>query len=83
MTDGRAIQFPVFQIIPPGNNVRARNFPKLMRPLDAGELHEILQRISIGTPRLRIIDVGKPFDFRRHLGQATKVRSAQKLAGRG
>lgn len=51
-------QLPVLQIVPPGNNVSARNFPKL-HPLNAGELHKILKRISIGTPRLRIIDVGK------------------------
>jgi hypothetical protein len=58
-----AAQFPVLQIIPPGNDVGTGNFPKLVRLLNAGELHKILERIPIGTPRLRTVDIGEPFDY--------------------
>jgi hypothetical protein len=33
-------------------------------------------------PRLRIVNIGEPFDFQRHISQATEVGCAQKsLAG--
>ena len=78
MPDGGAAQLPVFQIIPSGDDVSTGNFPKLIRPLDAGKLHKILKRIAIGTSCLRIIDIGKPFDFLRHLSEMAEVGGAQK-----
>jgi hypothetical protein len=55
-----AAQFPILQVVPPGNDVSAGDFPKLIRPLDASELNKILKGIFIGTLRLQIVDVGEP-----------------------
>ena len=52
------------------------NFPKLIRPLDAGELHEVLEGIPIGTPRLRTVDVGEPLDDQWNIRQAMEVGRA-------
>ncbi|MEP6605600.1 MAG: hypothetical protein ABJA60_05735 [Nitrosospira sp.] len=62
--------------------MRTENFPKFIHPLDAGELHEILQRISIGTPCLCFIDIGEPFDYQRNISQTMKVgRDEGRLEG--
>ena len=58
----------------------AGNFPKFIRPLDAGEHHEIFQCISIGAPSLRIIDIGEPFDHQRNISEAMEVGRRQKPA---
>ena len=66
----------------PGNDVSAGNFPKFIRSLDPGKFYKILKGILIHTPRLRLVDIGEPFDFERHISQATEVGCAQKSASR-
>ena len=62
MSDGRAAQLPVLQIVPPGNDVSAGNFPKFIRPFDPDKFYKILKGMLIRMPRLRIVNIGEPFD---------------------
>jgi hypothetical protein len=50
---------------------------------DTCEPHEILDRVFIGSPRLSVAEIGKPFDFWRHLGQSMKLGGGQEALGRG
>ena len=47
--------------------------PKILRLVNAGKLHEAAQVILIGTPRLRIVDVGEPLDLGRNLSQLAEL----------
>lgn len=53
------------------------NSPEILRPIDAGKLHEAAQIIFIRAPCLRIIDIGEPSDCRRHLAQVVILRGGQ------
>ncbi|PTR08924.1 hypothetical protein C8R32_1042 [Nitrosospira sp. Nsp5] len=53
------------------------NGPEILRPIDADKLHEAAQVIFIGTPYLQIINIGEPFDRRRHLAQLVILREGQ------
>ena len=79
MTSRRAAQFPVLQVVPPSNNVSASDLSKLIQPFDAGELHEILKCISMVPLRLRISDIGEPYDLGGHFSQTTEVGRRQEL----
>ena len=46
---------------------------KILRLVNAGKLHEAAQVILIGTPRLRIVDVGEPLDLGRNLSQLAEL----------
>lgn len=80
MTDRGHIQFPVFQVVALSNDVSAGNFPKLIRPLDTSEFYKILKRISIGSPCLRIVDIGESLDHQRNIGHGMEIVCAQKPA---
>ena len=61
------------QVVAPGDDVRARDDPKFLRPHDAGEAHEVLHRVLIGAPRVRIAQIGEPLDLGRHVGQPVEL----------
>src|SRR4051794_32973382 len=46
------------QVVAPGDDVRARDDPKFLRPCDAGEAHEILYRVLVDAARVRIAQIG-------------------------
>jgi len=46
---------------------------KFFRRLDAGEGHEIPDRVFVGAPGRFVGQIGESFDFRRHVGQAQKI----------
>lgn len=77
MSNGAAATTSADQIVTPGDDVRPRHVSKLVRLHDAGELHEVLDRVFIGTPSALVSQVGKPFDFWLHLGQTEKVCGGQ------
>ena len=70
------------QLVAPGDDVRAGHGPKLLRPGDAGEPHEVADRVLVGAPGAAVGDVGKPFDLGRDLGQALKLGGGQQPLGR-
>ena len=41
------------QIVAPGDDVRARHRAKFFRPRDAGEAHEVRNRVFVGAARVR------------------------------
>jgi len=50
---------------------------KILRLMDADELHEVAQVVFVSTSGLRIIDVGEPFDCGRHIAQLAILGGSQ------
>ena len=69
------------QLVAPGDDVRARHGAKFFRPHDAGEAHEVLHRVFVGAPGLRIAEIGEPLDLGRHVGQPVKLGGGQQPVG--
>ena len=82
MPDGHAAQGALRQVVAPGDDVRAGHVAKLLRLHDAGEPHEILQRVFVGAPGALVAEVGEPLDFAGHVGQTLEVGGGQE-PGRG
>lgn len=71
--DRRAAERATAQLVAPGDQVCARHGAKLLRPHDAGKAHEVLHGVLVGAARVRVADVGEPFDLGRHVGQPVKL----------
>ena len=71
------------QLVAPGDDVRARDGAKFLRPHDAGEAHEILHRVFVGAPGLRIGQVGEPLDLGRHVGEPVELGGGQQPGNTG
>jgi hypothetical protein len=52
-----AAETAAHKIVTLGNNVRARHRPKLFRPADASELHEVAHRVFVGAARVGVGDI--------------------------
>src|SRR4051794_15113434 len=50
------------QVVAPGDEMRARDGAEFLWPYDAGKAHEVLYRVLIDAARVRIAEIGKPFD---------------------
>ena len=61
----------------------ARHRPKFLRPADPDKCHEVAQRSLVSTASARVLHVGKPFDFGRHLSQDLKLRRRQATLPQG
>jgi len=82
--DGRAVQGTVAEVVTPGDNVRPRHGAEFFWFLDARERHEVLDGVFISQPCIGVSEIGEPFHFRRHVGQAQEFRRGQQAAwGRG
>ena len=73
MPDRAAAKPAVRQVVAPGDDVRAGHRAEFLRPADAGEPHEVAHRVFVGAARVGGGDVGEPFDFRRHVGEAMEL----------
>ena len=71
------------ELVAPGDDVRARDGAKFLRPDDAGEAYEILHRVLVGAPCLRIAQIGEPLDLGRHVGQPVELVGGQKPGNTG
>ena len=65
------------QLVAPGDDVCAGHGAEFLRPADAGEPHEVAHRVFVGAARVGVGDVGEPFDFRRHVGEALELGGSQ------
>ena len=65
------------RVLRQANTWDAGNGPEIFRSIDADKLHEAAQVIFVGAPRLQIIDIGEPFDRRRHIAQLVILRGGQ------
>ena len=65
------------QIVAPGDDMRARHGPKFLRPLDAGEAHEVLHGVLVSSARVSVRQIGEPFDLGRHVGELLKLGRRQ------
>jgi hypothetical protein len=81
--DGAAVETAPHQIVAPGDDVRARDGTKFLRPHDAGEAHEIFHRVLVSAPGLRVGQVGEPLDFGRHVGEPVGLVGGQKPGNTG
>jgi len=76
-------QPPGFEAFAPRNDMSACDLAELQRLLDTGERHETPQVILVRAPGMRVFQVREPFDFRRDLGQASKILVGEQRAALG
>ena len=55
---------------------------EFLRPGDAGEPHEIPDRVLVGAPGAAVADIGEPLDLGRHVGEPVKLGGGQQPLGR-
>jgi hypothetical protein len=65
------------EISAPSDDMRAGYNPEFLGTRDAGEAHEITDRVFVGALCAEVFDVGKPFDYRGHVGQILKLCSSE------
>ena len=70
MADGAAIAVPAFEIVPPRNHMSAGHGSKFFRTPNADKGHKIFDGVLVGALGRGAGEVGKPFDFGRHVGEA-------------
>ena len=63
--------------------MRARDGAEFLGLYDPGKAHEVLHRVFVGTPGLRIGQVGEPLDFGWHLGEPVELVSREKPGNTG
>jgi hypothetical protein len=63
--------------------MRPGHRPEFLRPDNAGELHEVTERVFIRPAGAAVADIGEPLDLRRDLGEAVKLGGGQQPLGRG
>ena len=77
MPNGHAAQGALHQVVAPGDDVGARDGAEFFWFDDAGETHEVLQRVFVGAARALVAEVGEPFDFGRNVGQVLELDGGQ------
>ena len=82
VANGAAAQLAPHQVIAPGDDMRARHGAKFLRSRDAGELHEVGDRVLVGPARVAVGEVGKPLGLGRHVGQPVKLGGGEHPVGR-
>ena len=65
------------QLVAPGDDVRARDGPKFLRPADAGEAHEVLHGGFVRAAGARVREIGEPLDLGRHVGELVELGGGQ------
>jgi len=63
------------------SQMRARHRAEFLRTPDAGEAHEILDRVLIGAAGMGVAEVGEPFDLGRHVGELVELGGGQEPVG--
>ena len=76
--DGRSSKLTTFKLLAPGDDMCAGHNAKFFRFQNPDKSHEISNVIFITAPGVWIVDIGKPLDFRRHVGQALELSACQK-----
>ena len=54
------------EVIAPGNDMRSGYNAKFVWPANTGKIHEVTDGAPIGALGMRITEVSKPLDLRRH-----------------
>ena len=81
--DRAAVELAPREVVAPGDDMRPGHDAEFLRPHDAGEAHEIADRVFVGAPGAAVGDVGEPLDLGRDLGQPVKLGGGQQPLGRG
>ena len=81
--DGAAAESAAGQVVAPGDDVRAGHGAEFLRAIDAGEAHEILDRVFVDPARVRVAEIGEPLDLGRHVGQAVELGGGEQPGRRG
>ena len=74
---GGAGQRPDFQGAAPGDDMGPGDLAQFGDGADADEAAELADIALIGAPRVRIADVGGPFDFRGDVGETLELHGGQ------
>ena len=67
----------LFEGFSPGNDVGPVHHPELGELLDAHELHELADVVSVGPAGVRVGDVGEPLCFGRNVGEPLELRPGE------
>ena len=70
------------EVVAPGDDMRPGHGAEFLRPGDAGEPHEIADRVFVGAPGAAIADIGEPLDLWRDVGEPVKLGGGQQALGR-
>jgi hypothetical protein len=81
--DRAAAKPAVRQLVAPDDDVGAGHGAEFLRPDDAGEPHEVADRVLVGTPCARVAEIGEPLDLRRHGRQPVELGGGEQPAGKG
>ena len=68
---------PGFQRAAPGDDMGPGDLAQFHHGADADEPAELANVALIGAARVLVADVGRPFDFRRDVGEAVELRGGQ------
>ena len=81
--DGGRRQASGFQVLAPGDQVGTGDGAELLRAGDPDEGGKVAHVLLVGPPGAGIGQVGEPFQFRRHFGQALEFGGGQGAARPG
>lgn len=70
---GAAAKAAPHQFTAPGDDMGARHDAKFLRPLDAGEAHEVVHSVFVDPARAGVAEIGESLDFGRHVGEAVEL----------
>jgi hypothetical protein len=73
VSDTGTDQGPASKIVTPGDHVRSRHGTEFLWALDAGEQHEVLERVFVSTFGVGVADVLEPLNLGRDCGQALEL----------
>jgi hypothetical protein len=79
--DRAAAKLAPHQFVTPGDDVGARHGAEFLRPDDAGEAHEIADRVFVGAASAGVTQIGESFDLGRHVGQPVKLGGGEQPVG--
>ena len=74
--DGRAARIrrrSAREVVAPGDDVGAGHDAELLRARDAGEPHEVADRVLVGAPVFGLRILREPLDLGRHVGQPPEL----------
>src|SRR5580658_3872815 len=69
---------PFDQVVAPRDYMRARHNPKFPQLTNAGKANEVRDGVSVCAFGVRIIEIAKPLNLRRDVGQLLKLGCGQK-----
>jgi hypothetical protein len=64
------------EIVAPGDHMRPCHGAEFVEPHDAGEAHEVVDRVFVSRPGMKVPDIGEPLELGGHIGQPVELGGA-------